>query len=268
MAYKPNKWGYEGWNCKWKPSGSGRTTHANRRAQRKHPQWEELEVKEPDTEEAVEDHVKALEKAAKKARERLEELKAKSLEKDQKTEEEYSYYPYSPSPQPTGKRKLSKKSTKSSSASSSSSLGKDAGKTSLEKDAGKTSLEKDAGKTSLEKGADKTSLEKDKTSLEKGVDKTSLEKGVTKEDVRRTRVAKSGKAEIIKEAKEENSSDEGWVEVKGKTGQKRNHDKSLEKDNKPGTVLKEAPKQKPTAVVDWHHTIEINDFVPEKMSGH
>ena len=85
MAYKPNKWGYEGWNCKWKPSGSGRTTHANRRAQRKLPQWEELEVKEPDTEEAVEDHVKALEKAAKKARERLEELKAKSLEKDQKT---------------------------------------------------------------------------------------------------------------------------------------------------------------------------------------
>ena len=150
MAYKPNKWGYEGWNCKWKPSGSG-TTHANRRAQRKHLQWEELEVKEPDTEEAVEDHVNALEKAAKKARERLEELKAKSLEKDQKTEEEYSYYSYSPSPQPTGKRKLSKKSTKSSSASSSSSLGKDAGKTSLEKDAGKTSLEKDAGKTSLEK---------------------------------------------------------------------------------------------------------------------
>jgi hypothetical protein len=258
MAYKPNKWGYEGCNCKWKPSGSG-TTHANRRAQRKHLQWEELEVKEPDTEEAVEDHVNALEKAAKKARERLEELKAKSLEKDQKTEEEYSYYSYSPSPQPTGKRKLSKRSTKSSSASSSSPLGKDAGK---------TSLEKDAGKTSLEKGADKTSLEKDKTSLEKGVDKTSLEKGVTKEDVRRTRVAKSGKAEIIKEAKEENSSDEGWVEVKGKTGQKRNHDKPLEKDNKPGTVLKEAPKQKPTAVVDWHHTIEINDFVPEKMSGH
>ena len=116
MAYKPNKWGYEGWDCKWEPSGSG-TTHENRRAQRKHLQWEELEVKEPDTEEAVEDHVNALEKAAKKARERLEELKAKSLEKDQKTEEEYSYYPYSPSPQPTGKRKLSKKSTKSSSAS-------------------------------------------------------------------------------------------------------------------------------------------------------
>ena len=136
MAYKPNKWGYEGWKCKWKPSGSG-TTHANRRAQRKHLQWEELEVKEPDTEEAVEDHVNALEKAAKKARERLEELKAKSLENDQKTEEEYSYYSYSPSPQPTGKRKLSKKSTKSSSASSSSSLGKDTSKTSLEKDAGR-----------------------------------------------------------------------------------------------------------------------------------
>ena len=260
MAYKPNKWGYEGWDCKWKPSGSG-TTHANRRAQRKHLQWEELEVKEPDTGEAVEDHVNALEKAAKKARERLEELKAKSLEKDQKTEEEYPYYSYSPSPQPNGKRKLSKKSTKSSSASSSSPLGKDAGKTSLEKDAGKTSLEKGADKTSLEKGADKTSLEK-------GVDKTSLEKGVTKEEVRRTRVAKPGKAESLKEVKEENSSDEGWVEVKGKTGQKRNHDKSLEKDNKPGIVLKEAPKQKPTVVVDWHHTIEINGFVPEKMSGH
>ena len=40
MAYKPNKWGYEGWDCKWEPSGSG-TTHENRRAQRKHLQWEE-----------------------------------------------------------------------------------------------------------------------------------------------------------------------------------------------------------------------------------
>ena len=122
----------------------------------------------------------------------------------------------------------------------------------------------------MEKSADKTSLEKDadKTSLEKGVDKTSLEKGVTKEEVRRTRVAKSGKDESIKEIKEENSSDEGWVEVKGKTGQKRNHDKSLEKDNKPGIVLKEAPKEKPTVVVDWHNTIETNDIVPEKMSGH
>jgi len=118
----------------------------------------------------VEDHVNALEKAAKKARERLEELRAKPLEKDQKAEEEsYSYYSYSPSPQPTGaKRKLSKKSTKSSSASSSSSLEKDAGK----------------------------------TSLEKGVDKTSLEKDVRKEEVRRTRVAKSGQAESLKEIKD------------------------------------------------------------------
>ena len=172
---KPPPWhtnptsGAMNWNCKWKPSGSG-TTRANRRAQRKHLQWEELEVKGPDTEEAVEDHVNALEKAAKNARERLEEIKAKSLGKDKRTEEEYSYYSYSPSPQPTGKRKLSKKSTKSSSASSNSSLGKDAGKTSLEKDAGKTSLEKGVDKTSLEKDADKTSLEK-------GVDEASLEKG-------------------------------------------------------------------------------------------
>ena len=118
--------------------------------------------------------------------------RTESLEKDQKTEEEYPYYSYSPSPQPTGKRKLSKKSTKSSSASSSSPLGKDAGK---------TSLEKDAGKTSLEKGADKTSLEK-------GVDKISLEKGVTKEEVRRTRVAKPGKAESLKEVKEQMRA--GW----------------------------------------------------------
>lgn len=71
--------------------------------------------------------------------------------------------------------------------------------------------------------------------------------------MRRTRVAKSGKDESIRETKEENSSDEGWVEVKGKTGQKRNHDKSLEKDNKPGIVLKEAPKEKPTVVVDWRN---------------
>ena len=108
MAYKPNKWGYEGCNCKWKPSGSG-TTHANRRAQRKHLQWEELEVKEPDTEEAVEDHVNALEKAAKKARERLEELKAKSLERTKKLRRSTPTTPTAPAPSPLARESSAKR---------------------------------------------------------------------------------------------------------------------------------------------------------------
>ena len=74
--YPPNKWGYQGFNCKWRPSGSG-TTHATRREQRRQKQWEWLQQHEPDTEDTLQKQLTALEKAAEKAQQRLKEMQEK-----------------------------------------------------------------------------------------------------------------------------------------------------------------------------------------------
>ena len=83
-----NKWGYEGWNCKWRPAGSG-TTHANRREFRQHLQWENLVQKEPDTAQKDGGPPGSFGKGyKKKAQEKLEELKKKPLEKGKQDVEE------------------------------------------------------------------------------------------------------------------------------------------------------------------------------------
>ena len=71
---QPNRWGLYGLNCKNRPSGTG-TTHSNRREQRRHLQWDSLTRATPDTEESLASQAAALEKAAEKAKQKLEEMK-------------------------------------------------------------------------------------------------------------------------------------------------------------------------------------------------
>ena len=82
----PNRYGYYGLNCKNKPSGTG-TTHSNRKAQRAHLQWSNLPTAEPDTEESLLEQAAALDKAAKKAKAKVEELKKKREEEEEDEED-------------------------------------------------------------------------------------------------------------------------------------------------------------------------------------
>ena len=84
---QPNRWGLYGLNCKNRPSGTG-TTHSNRREQRRHLQWENLTKATPDTEESLASQAAALEKAAEKAKQRLQEMKKKKEEEEEEDEEE------------------------------------------------------------------------------------------------------------------------------------------------------------------------------------
>ena len=103
MSQHTNKWGWQGYNCKMRPAGSG-TTHSTRREQRKALQWEGRIWHKPMSQILqTEKKVAALEKAAQKAKEKMQELKEK--EKEMEEEEEYSYSYYSPSPAPARKRK-------------------------------------------------------------------------------------------------------------------------------------------------------------------
>ena len=262
-----NKWGYEGWNCKWRPAGSG-TTHANRRELRQHLQWENLVQKEPGTAQKMEDHLEALEKATKKAQEKLEELKKKPLEKGKQDVEE--------SCSSGSKRKHTKAKTSSSysyESTTSTSSSQGAEKPPLKK-ADKPSLEKD-GKPSLKKD-DKPSLEKD--------GKPPVDK-----ELRRTRVAKDGQPESLMQVKGgEEEPDWELVEQKRKGWKNKPLEKgtqeknAMEEKKKPlekgsgasttkekkgplekGTkiILKEAPPR-PVVVVDWHNTLEKGDTVP------
>ena len=262
-----NKWGYEGWNCKWRPAGSG-TTHANRRELRQHLQWENLVQKEPGTAQKMEDHLEALEKATKKAQEKLEELKKKPLEKGKQDVEE--------SCSSGSKRKHTKAKTSSSysyESTTSTSSSQGAEKPPLKK-ADKPSLEKD-GKPSLKKD-DKPSLEKD--------GKPPVDK-----ELRRTRVAKDGQPESLMQVKGgEEEPDWELVEQKRKGGKNKpletgtQEKKAMEEKKKPlekgsgasstkekkgplekGTkiILKEAPPR-PVVVVDWHNTLEKGDIAP------
>ena len=106
MSQHTNKWGWQGYNCKMRPAGSG-TTHSTRREQRKALQWDQLAANhQPDTEDSLEKQLEALEKAAQKAKEKMEELKEKKR-KEEEEEEEESYYSYYSSPTPP--KKLPKK---------------------------------------------------------------------------------------------------------------------------------------------------------------
>ena len=223
-----NKWGYEGWNCKWRPAGTG-TTHSNRREQRRHLQWENLVQKEPDNAENMEDHLQALEKATQKAKEKLQELKKKPLEKGKQDDEES--YTYTSG---TGSKRKHSSANKSSSSSyestSSSTSSQDAGKPALKK-ADKPSLEKD-GKPSLEKDGKPPAKKDDKPALDK--------------ELRRTRVAKGGQPESLLQVKEEEEPD--WELVEKKNNRKRKGgDKALKEKKQPlekGTQEQKKPLDK------------------------
>lgn len=82
MSQHTNKWGRQGYNCKMRPAGSG-TTHSTRREQRKALQWDQLAANhQPDTEDSLEKQLEALEKAAQKAKEKMEELKEKKRKEE------------------------------------------------------------------------------------------------------------------------------------------------------------------------------------------
>lgn len=83
--YPPNKWGYQGFNCKRRLCSSG-TTHA---------------IKGENT---LQKQLTALEKAAEKAQQRLKEMQ----EKKEEEEEENSYSYYSPTPRKASKKGKSK----------------------------------------------------------------------------------------------------------------------------------------------------------------
>ena len=64
--WKPNRYGFYGFNCKNKPSVSG-TTHSNRKEARKHLQWEWLTGQDhPGSKKSLEKHKAELEKALEK----------------------------------------------------------------------------------------------------------------------------------------------------------------------------------------------------------
>ena len=95
MSQHTNKWGWQGYNCKMRPAGSG-TTHSTRREQRKALQWDQLAANhQPDTEDSLEKQLEALEKAAQKAKEKMEELKEKKRKEEEEEEEELLLFPNS-----------------------------------------------------------------------------------------------------------------------------------------------------------------------------
>ena len=242
---EPNRYGFYGLNCKNRPSGTG-TTHSNRREARRNLQWDNLTKAVPDTEETLASQAAALEKAAEKAKKKLEEMKKKREEEEE--EEEAEEASSSTNVNYRGKKKKQRpKSTK------------------------KAALEKAAG-SALEKA--------------KG-DEPALEKAEAEGTIRRGRRAKHGQKELLMEKEEE---EELPLEKGKKTKQEQDvslekgtktEKKSLEKDPQ-GVVLKPAAKNPPKAklvpaekplekgkeekaicVVDWHHTLEVRDMVPE-----
>jgi len=122
---KPNRYGFYGFICKNKPSGSG-TTHSNRKEARKHLQWEWLTGQDhPGPKQCLEKHKAELEKALEKANAKLE-----SLENDSSTSTE--------------------EEEQTAAASSSSSVNYRRRSTKKRKSAASKSLEKDQPEQALE----------------------------------------------------------------------------------------------------------------------
>ena len=208
-----NKWGWQGYNCKWKPAGTG-TTHANRRQQRQHLQWNNLEVAEPDKVEDLDAHLEALEKATQRARERREELALEKAKQDEEEEDESQTFP------------------------SSSSSG-----------VNYRSRSKRRSKQAKERASSKqVSLEKDK------LEKEALEKAQGEGTIRRGRKAKDGSAQFLvmkEEPSEEDGTEDAKPLEKGMPWKKKGHgiysqdsqsskDKPLEK----GQSSKDKPLEK------------------------
>lgn len=93
----PNKWRYAGLNCKMKPRGTG-TTHSNRRENSRSLQWQNLEVAEPDPASAMEEHMKVLEKAAKKAAEKYKAFRRRRKTRKRKGRNSLFLLPQTPAP--------------------------------------------------------------------------------------------------------------------------------------------------------------------------
>ena len=271
--WKANKFGEWGYNCKHKPLGTG-TTHSNRRQKRQHLQWDKLVPQDhPASSSCLEKHAEALEKALEKAKEKLET--AKSLEKDKGIEEDeytYSYSSSSSSANYRGRRRTRKPRSKSN-------------KRSLEKDQA-PSLEEDEDKGSLSKRRGRVAKNGAKEVLmEKGVEEDkALGKAIKEEPPLQAGEVKlvpaPGQGSLEKDQKEkplteglpleqkflaaEEPLDKGQsegVKLVPAPGQG-----SLEKDHSQGIKLTPA-KAKPTVVVDWHNTVEVNNRVPPQNAA-
>ena len=252
--YPPNKWGYQGFNCKWLPSGSG-TTHANRREQRRQKQWDWMAQHQPDSEASLAEQAAALEKAALKAKQKLEELQEKKREAAQQEEEEsYSYYSPSP-PKKQPKKGRSKKGT------------------SLEKDRSlsvrRTRTAKHGQKESLlevkeeEDEKDGQALGK-ATSSEKATSSAMADHGQKDEKMPEKPLEKGEKA-VQKDKKEEEEKKEEATSSVTLTPAKKfleeEGKEALEKAKVGITLRPRMPKR--VVVVDWHNSLEKEDTVPE-----
>ena len=261
---QPNRYGYYGLNCKMRPAGAG-TTHSNRREARKALPWEYLEEEDP--EENLENHLKALEKAQQRAKQRLEELKKK------KEEEEYTYT-YSSSSSQESKRSRSRAASKA--PPKQAALEKVAPASSSQATLEKVAPEGEVRRTRKAKDGSKekplkVKEDEDAQSLEKDTKEgKSLKKDPAKsqQDVQRGKSLEKDTGTSSKIAsksleKDTGTSSKDASKSLGKdTGtSSKDASKPLEKGSSPGVVLKPAPKM-PVLVVDWHHTLEVNDQIP------
>ena len=284
MSQHTNKWGWQGYNCKMRPAGSG-TTHSTRREQRKALQWDQLAANhQPDTEDSLEKQLEALEKAAQKAKEKMEELKEKKRKEEEEEEEEsYSYY-YSPTPP----KKLPKK-------------GKDKAKP------GAKSLEKDrprsvsVRRTRVAKYGQKEQLLEVKEEEEEGGGQASSSKPPGNKPPGKWVLAEAlEKASVPEEGNKEHGKKDQALEKAPVVAEEGKKQEALEKATAvvpeqgitltsaapaassvvpdgitltpaPSTnkaalekvTLKPAPGRRPVVVVDWHNSLEKEDTVPE-----
>lgn len=244
---QPNKWGWYGWNCKWRPSGAG-TTHANRRAARAHLQWDNLQVREPDTAAGMEEQLRALEKAQEKAKQRLQELQAEEpLEK--------------------GSKRKAASSSSSSSSSSSTRERSQLRRSRIAKSGKPQRLMEVVEEEPLEKGKVKEEAQEEGKPLEKGkVNEEGKELGA--KPLEKGKQAELG-AKPLEKGKQAEEKEIGLKPLeKGKQPLEKGKDQEpLGKGQQEGPQaepLGKGSKDKPIVVVDWHKTLALKGGVPPK----
>ena len=237
-------------------------------------------MQEPDNEDNLAQQLEALEKAAKKAQQKLQDLQEKKrqspLEKggeaqQEEDEESYSYY-YSPTPP----RKASKKG-KSKGRSKTKSLEKDRSlsvrRTRVAKDGQKEKLlqvkeeEKDEqalGKASSSVVPGNANEEKkEEQALEKApsMEKQALEKEALEKEAKLA-LEKATSSDNKEEKPEQNAASSVTLTPAKKCLPEEGKE-ALEKAPS-NVVLKAAPPKKlPRVVVDWHNSLEKEDCVPD-----
>ena len=254
---EPNRYGFYGLNCKNRPSGTG-TTHANRREARRNLQWDSLTKAAPDTEQSLASQAAALEKAAGKARKKLDEMKKKREDEEKEKEEEEEEEQASSSTNVNYRAPKKKKRHKSTK------------KTALEKAEGaEPALENSEAEGTIRRGRRAKHGQKELLRAKEEEEELPLEKGKkTKQDQdvsleKDTKTQKKPTGSLEKDTKEDKTI--GSLEKDTKKDQPT---VSLEKDTKeakPTGSLEKDTRRKdyktPIMVVDWHNTIEKHDRV-------